>query len=92
MEDSLAETLYDLVRTEQFVPFSILFASGQRFKIKSRDHIGLGPVNRSDVEKLKTVIGWAVHTEPEGQCTHQLVQIVRYKLPPESSPAQSRSL
>jgi hypothetical protein len=58
MEESLAETLYDLVRTEQFVPFSILFASGQRFKIKSRDHIGLGPVNRSDVEKLKTVIVW----------------------------------
>jgi hypothetical protein len=43
MEESLAETLYDVVRAEQFVPFSILFASGQRFKIKSRDHIGLGP-------------------------------------------------
>jgi hypothetical protein len=24
--------------------------------MESRDHIGLGPVNRSDVEKLKTVI------------------------------------
>ena len=58
MEESLAETLYDLVRTEQFVPFSILFASGRRFKIKSRDHIGLGPVNRLEVEKLKMVIVW----------------------------------
>jgi len=30
MKESLAKTLYDLVRAEQFVPFSILFASGQR--------------------------------------------------------------
>ena len=38
MKESLAKTLYDLVRAEQFVPFSILFASGQRSEIKSRDH------------------------------------------------------
>jgi len=36
MEESLAETLYDLVRTEQFAPFSILFASGQRPPASSR--------------------------------------------------------
>jgi hypothetical protein len=47
-----------LARTEEFVPFSILFASGQRFEIKSRDRIGLGPVNRSDFEKQKSVIVW----------------------------------
>jgi hypothetical protein len=58
MKESLAKTLYDLVRAEQFVPFSILFASGQRFEIKSREHIGLGPVSRSDVEGLNAVIVW----------------------------------
>jgi hypothetical protein len=41
MKESLAEDIYDLVRAEPFVPFSIHFASGQRFEIKSRDHIGL---------------------------------------------------
>lgn len=44
MKESLAKNLYDFVRTEQFVPFSILFASGQRFEINSREHISLGPV------------------------------------------------
>jgi hypothetical protein len=58
MKESLAKNLYDLVRAEQFVPFSILFASGQRFEIKSREHISLGPVSRSDVEGLKGVILW----------------------------------
>ena len=58
MKESLAKTLYDWVRAEEFVPFSILFASGQRFEIKSREHIGLGPVSRSDVEGLKAVIVW----------------------------------
>ena len=53
MKESLAKTLYDLVRAEQFVPFSILFASGQRFEIKSRELISLGPVSRSDVEGLR---------------------------------------
>ena len=56
MKESLAKTLYDLVRAEQFAPFSILFASGQRLEIKTREHIGLGPVSRSDVEGLKAVI------------------------------------
>ncbi len=56
--ESLAETLYDLMRAEQFVPFCILFASGKRFEIKTREHIGIGPVNRSDIEGLKTVIVW----------------------------------
>jgi hypothetical protein len=58
MRESLAANLYDLVRAEQFVPFSILFASGQRCEIKTREHIGLGPVSRSDVEGLKAVIVW----------------------------------
>jgi hypothetical protein len=58
MKESLAGVIYDLARAEQFVPFSILFASGQRFEIKSRNHIGLGPVNRSDFEKQKSVIVW----------------------------------
>jgi hypothetical protein len=58
MKESLAATLYDLVRAEQFVPFSILFASGQRYEIKAREHIGLGPVSRSDVEGLKALIVW----------------------------------
>jgi hypothetical protein len=58
LKEPLPETLYDLVRTEQFVPFSIVFATGQRFEIKTRDHISLGPVNRSDVEGLKTLIVW----------------------------------
>jgi hypothetical protein len=46
------------VRAEQFVPFSILFASGQRLEIKTREHIGLGPVSRTTVEELKAVIVW----------------------------------
>src|SRR6516164_8965469 len=58
MEESLPKTLYDLVRAEQFVPFSILFATGQRFEIKTREHISLGPLSRSDVEGLKTLIVW----------------------------------
>jgi hypothetical protein len=58
LKESLAKTLYDLVRAPQFVPFSILFASGQRFEIKTREHIGLGPVSRADVEELKAVIVW----------------------------------
>jgi len=52
MEESLAKTLYDLVRAEKFVPFSILFATGQRFEIKTREHISLGPVSRSDADRL----------------------------------------
>ena len=52
MEESLAKTLYDLVRAEKFVPFSILFATGQRFEIKTREHISLGPVGRSDADRL----------------------------------------
>jgi hypothetical protein len=58
LKESLARTLYDLVRTPQFVPFSILFASGQRLEIKTREHISLGPVSRADVEELKTLIVW----------------------------------
>jgi hypothetical protein len=58
VEEYLAKTLYDLVRAPQFVPFSILFASGQRFDIKTREHIGLGPVNRAEVEELKALILW----------------------------------
>jgi hypothetical protein len=58
LKESLFKTLYDLVRTEQFVPFSLVFATGQRFEIKTRDHISLGPVNRSDVEEPKTLIVW----------------------------------
>jgi hypothetical protein len=58
MKESLAKTLYDLVRAEQFVPFSIIFASGQRYEIKTREHISLGPVSRSDVEGQKAVIVW----------------------------------
>ena len=58
MKESLAATLYDLVRAEQFVPFSILLASGQPYEIKTREHIGLGPVSRSDVEGLKALIVW----------------------------------
>jgi hypothetical protein len=57
-KESLPKTLYDLVRAEQFVPFSIVFAAGQRFEIKTREHISLGPVTRSDVEELKTLIVW----------------------------------
>ena len=52
LKESLPKTLYDLVRTEQFVPFSIVFATGQRFEIKTRDHISLGPVNRSEGSAL----------------------------------------
>jgi len=40
------------------VPFSIVFAAGQRFEIKTREHISLGPVTRSNVEELKTLIVW----------------------------------
>jgi hypothetical protein len=58
LKESLPKTLYDLVRAEQFVPFSIVFAAGQRFEIKTREHISLGPVTRSDVEELKTLIVW----------------------------------
>jgi hypothetical protein len=58
LKETLAKTLYDLVRAPQFVPFSILFASGQRFEIKTREHISLGPVSREDVEELKTLIVW----------------------------------
>ena len=58
IDGSLPEILYDLVKANEFAPFSIVFANGQRFAIKTRDHIALGPVNRSDVEGLKTVIVW----------------------------------
>ena len=58
LEESLAKTIYDLVRAPRFVPFSILFASGQRLEINTREHIGLGPVSRADVEELKTLIVW----------------------------------
>ena len=58
LKESLPKNLYDLVRAEQFVPFSILFATGQRFEIKTREHISLGPVSRSDAEGLKTLIVW----------------------------------
>jgi len=58
MEESLAKTLYDLVRAEKFVPFSILFATGQRFEIKTREHISLGPVSRSDADRLNALIVW----------------------------------
>jgi hypothetical protein len=58
LKESLAKILYDLVRAEQFVPFSILFASWQRFEIKTREHIGLGPVSRADVKERKAVIVW----------------------------------
>jgi hypothetical protein len=40
------------------VPFWLLFASGQRLEIKTREHIGLGPLSRADVEELKTLILW----------------------------------
>jgi hypothetical protein len=55
---SLAETLYDLVRAEQFVPFSIHFANGQRLEINTREHIGLGPISRAEVDALKSLIVW----------------------------------
>jgi hypothetical protein len=58
MKESLAANLYDLVHAEPFVPFSILFASGKLFEIKTREHISLGPVSRSGVERLKAVIVW----------------------------------
>lgn len=58
MKESLSTTLYDLVRAEQFVPFSMLFASGQRFEIKTREHISIGPLNRAGIEGLKAVIVW----------------------------------
>ena len=44
------------MRGEKFVPFSILFANGQRFEIKTREHISLGPVSRADVEELKALL------------------------------------
>jgi len=44
-----------LVRGEKFVPFRF-FANGQRFEIKTREHISLGPVSRSDVEELKALL------------------------------------
>jgi hypothetical protein len=50
--------LYDLARAERFVPFLIFFAGGQRYEIKTREHIGIGPVSRSDFEKLKAVVVW----------------------------------
>jgi len=43
LKESLAETLYDFVRVKEFAPFSIVFANGQRYEIKTRDHIGHGP-------------------------------------------------
>jgi hypothetical protein len=58
LKESVAKTLYDLVRAKRFVPFSIVFANGQHYEIKTRDHIGLGPVNRSEVDGLKTLIVW----------------------------------
>ncbi len=59
LKETLAKTpLYDLGAGEKFVPFSILFANGQRFEIKTREHISLGPVSRSDVEELKALIVW----------------------------------
>ena len=58
MKESLAGVIYDLVRAEDFAPFIIHFASGQRFEIKSRDHIGVGPVNRADFQRQKSVIVW----------------------------------
>ncbi len=58
LKETLAKTLYDLVRAEQFVPFSILFASGQRFEIKTREHIGLDPVSRADGARSRE-IRWA---------------------------------
>jgi hypothetical protein len=42
MKESLATALYDLARAERFVPFHILFASGQRYDIKTREHIWFG--------------------------------------------------
>jgi hypothetical protein len=54
----LLKTLYDFERAKEFAPFSIVFANGQRYEIKTRDHIGLGPVSRSDVEGLRTLILW----------------------------------
>ena len=53
------------MRGEKFVPFSILFANGQRFEIKTREHISLGPVSRSDVEELKALILWAMQASGE---------------------------
>ena len=39
MKESLATKLYDLVHAERFIPFSILFAGGKLFEIKTREHI-----------------------------------------------------
>jgi hypothetical protein len=58
MKESLAAALYDLARAEPFVPFRILYASGQRYDIKTREHICLGPLGRSEVEKLEAVVVW----------------------------------
>ena len=57
-KNSCNVALYDLARAERFVPFLIFFAGGQRYEIKTREHIGIGPVSRSDFEKLKAVVVW----------------------------------
>ena len=54
----LATILYDLARAAPFVPFQIFFGTGQRYDIKTKEHISLGPFGRSDVEKMKAVIVW----------------------------------
>jgi hypothetical protein len=45
-----------LVKVKEFVLSSIVFANGQHYEIKTRNHICVGPVNWSDVEGLKTLV------------------------------------
>jgi hypothetical protein len=78
-EVSLAETLYDLVRAEQFVPFSILFASGQRLEIKTREHIGLGPIGRAEVNALKAVIVWDDSGQWRSVYTPAILRVQRWQ-------------
>jgi hypothetical protein len=58
MGSSLAQNLFDLVHAQPFIPFVIHFADGHRFEIKTRDHIGIGPLGRSEIDRLKAVIVW----------------------------------
>ena len=80
LKESLPKTLYDLARAEQFMPFSIIFATGQRFEIKTRDHISLGPVNRSDVEELKTLIVWGDEGKWKAVYMRAILKIERSQL------------
>ena len=55
MKESIAGVIYDFGRAEPFAPFTIRFASGQRFEIKSRDYYR--PGTGESVRFPKTTIG-----------------------------------